>query len=197
MNFFSSHLPRCFCSTAAVFLFSGKNQAQLNQNKTRTQHKQTKWKKVLKHFITRKMSWDGFTFKMVLLFLAIDLMLCFCWFFQPLKKLEWKYFADVTFPGKSLSTWIQVCVENSKYLACGFVFSLHQRDYVGLRSIHMEAARDTDSVLKPKGNLAYVCTYMQIHIFLQIIIIQESHYHYVIVACSSESWVDTLGVYML
>lgn len=200
MIFSSNHRPYCFCSTAAVLLFSVKNQAHLKQNKTRTQHKQTKWKKkkVLQHFNTCKMSWDGFMFKIVVLFLAIDLMLFFCWFFQPLKKLEWKYFADVTFPGKSLSTWVQVCVENSKYLACGFVFSLHQRDYVGLRSVHMEAARDTDSVLKPKGNLAYIYVCLHANIsFLQIIIIQESPYCYIAVVCSSESWVDTLGVYML
>lgn len=169
--FSSSHLPRCFCSTAAVLLFSRKNQAHLKQNKSQntTQTKQIK-ENVLKHFITHKMLWDGFMFKMVILFLAIGLMLFFCWFFRPLKKLEWKYFTGFTIPGKSLSTWIQVYAENSKYLACGFVFSLHQRDYVGLRSVHMEAARDTDNVLKTKGDLAYMCAHIHKYLFLQLVL---------------------------
>lgn len=58
----------------------------------------------LEPFNTHMMLWDGFMSKMVILFLAIYLMLFFCWFFQPLRNLDWKYFTDVTIPGKSLST---------------------------------------------------------------------------------------------
>lgn len=170
MIFSSSWLPRCFCSTAVVLLFSRKNQAHLKQNKNQNTTQTNQFKEnVLKHFVTHKMLWDGFMLKTVILFLAIDLMLFFCWFFQPLKKLEWKYFTDVTIPGKSSSTWIQVYAENSKYLACGFVFSLCQRDYAGL-SVHTEAARDTDTVLKTKGDLAYMCAHICKHLFLQMII---------------------------
>ena len=199
-TFSSSHLPWCFCSTAAVLLFSRKNQAHLkhNKNQNTTQTTQNK-ENVLKLFITHKMLWDGFMSKMVILFLATGVMLFFCWFFQHLKKLEWKYVTDATIPGKSFSTCIQVDAENSKYLTCGFVFSLHQRDYVGLRSVHMEAARAADTVLKTKGDLAYMRAHICKHPFFANynIIIWDSHYHYIIVACSYEIQVDIVGMCML
>lgn len=72
--------------------------------------------------------------------------------------------------GKARQHEIQVYAENSKYLACGFVFSLHQRDYVGLGSVHMEAVRDTDTVLKTKGDLASMCARICKYLFWQMII---------------------------
>lgn len=167
-----------FQPSACLFLFNScspliqrekSSIVKTKQNPEQIQTNQIK-ENVLKHFNTHMMLWDGFMSKMVILFLAIYLMLFFCWFFQPPRKSEWKYFTDVTIPGKSLSTEIQVYAENSKCLACGFLFFLHQRDYVGLRSVHMEAARDTGTVTKTKGDLSYQCTHICKYLFLQMII---------------------------
>lgn len=149
-NFWSSHLPHSLCSTSVVLLFSRKKQRCLKENKKQNTMQTNRIKEnVLKDFITHKI-WDGHVFETTILFLATGLVMSFCWFFQPLKKLEWKYFSDVTIPGNSLSTLTQVNAANSKYLACAFVFFLHQRDYMEWRSVHMKAVRDTDSVLKTR-----------------------------------------------
>lgn len=153
-NFWSSHLPHSLCSTSVVLLFSRKKQRCLKENKKQSTMQTNQIKEnVLKHFLAHKM-WDGHVFKTAILFLATGLVISFCWFFQPLKKLEWKYFTDVTIPGNGLSTLTQVNAANSKYLACAFVFFLHRRDYTGWRSVHMKAVRDTGSVLsKTRGAL--------------------------------------------
>lgn len=139
---------------------------------------------------------DEFVFNMAILFLAIDLMLFFCWFFQPLKKWNENILLMLLSLGKSLSTWVQVYAGNLKCLACGFVFSLHCRDHAGLRSIQMEVERDIDTVFEMKGNLAYMCAHTCRYLSLQMIT-WEIHYHSIMVAYPYENWVDTVRLYML
>lgn len=199
MIFSSSRLPYCFCSTAAVLLFSVKNQAHLKQNKTRTQYKQTKWKKKRFYSISILARCREMVSCLKLWYYFWQLILCSS--FVDFSNLSRNWNENILLMLLSLGKACQhgsrfvLKTQNIWHVVLYFLFIRETMWGWGLFTWRQQEILTL--YLNQKATLyIYVCLHANIS-FLQIIIIQESPYCYIAVVCSSESWVDTLGVYML